>query len=77
MIIRYGIDVEHRLHAENWIKQQRQFEQVEGAEHGGSVVPVSANQVEDREPILVADDGLAVAVNRQKLGTTLNVYSDD
>jgi hypothetical protein len=22
MIIRYGIDVEHRLQAENWIKQQ-------------------------------------------------------
>jgi hypothetical protein len=37
-----------------------QFEQVESAEHGGGVVPVPTDQVEDREPILVADDGLTV-----------------
>jgi hypothetical protein len=36
------------------------FEQVESAEHGGGVVPVPTDQVEDREPILVADDGLTV-----------------
>ena len=33
------------------------FEQIEGAEHGYGIVPVSADQLEDGEATLVADDG--------------------
>ena len=37
-----------------------QFEQVEGAEHGGSVMLVAADQVEHGEAVFVTDDSLAV-----------------
>jgi hypothetical protein len=37
-----------------------EFEQVERAEHGGGVVTVPADQVENGEAGFVADDGLAV-----------------
>ena len=33
-----------------------EFDQVEGAEHGGMVVPVVTDEVEDREPVLTDDD---------------------
>ncbi len=36
------------------------FKQVEGAEHGGGVMPVSADQLEHGEATLVADDSLPV-----------------
>jgi hypothetical protein len=34
-----------------------QFEEVERAEHGGGVVAVPADQVENGKPAFVADDG--------------------
>ena len=37
-----------------------EFEQVERAEHGGGIMTISADQVENGEPAFVADDGLAV-----------------
>jgi len=36
------------------------FEQIEGAEHGGGVVPVSTDHIEYSEAAVVAYDGLAV-----------------
>ncbi len=37
-----------------------ELDQIERAEHGGGIVPVSADQIEDGEAVLVADDGLTV-----------------
>jgi hypothetical protein len=37
-----------------------EFEQVERAEHGGGIMTISADQVENGEPAFVADNGLAV-----------------
>ena len=37
-----------------------EFGQVESAEHGGVIVMPIADQIEDREPVRVDDDGLAV-----------------
>ena len=37
-----------------------EFDQIESAEHGGVVVLPIADQIEDREPVRIDDDGLAV-----------------
>jgi hypothetical protein len=37
-----------------------EFDQVEGTEHNGMVILAVADEVEDREPVLIDDDGLAI-----------------
>jgi hypothetical protein len=37
-----------------------EFDQVEGTEHSGMVILTVADEVEDREPVLIDDNGLAV-----------------
>jgi hypothetical protein len=54
---------EHRLAALDRLPPKVlavEFDQIESAEHSGVVVLPIADQVEDREPVRIDDDGLAV-----------------
>jgi hypothetical protein len=43
-----------------------EFEEVERAEHGGGIIRYPVDQVENGEPAVVADDGLAVEQARAR-----------